>query len=277
MITSGKFIGVHNPIGALLAEESGFDGLWLSGLEVSASLGLPDTEIVSLSQTVGLCRDIRRACALPLLVDCDTGYGDPHNMFLATVDYIRAGASGLCIEDKVYPKRNSFAAADQILEDPLEFSEKIRAAKLAAEQSDGLAIVARLESLIAGETVADALSRAEIYRDAGADAILVHDKSADGDAVLEFARHWRSSTPLIAVPTTYFTRSFEELRDAGYGTVIYANHGLRASINTVRSVMASIMTNGSTVKIEETICPVTEIFGLQSKVVERFNAPQVVS
>lgn len=65
MILPGKFIGVHNPVGALLAEESGFDGLWLSGLEVSASLGLPDTEIVSLSQTVGLCRDIRRVCALP--------------------------------------------------------------------------------------------------------------------------------------------------------------------------------------------------------------------
>lgn len=276
MSISGRFIGIHNPIGALLAKESYFDGLWLSGLEVSASLGLPDTEIVSLSQTVGLCRDIRRVCDLPLLVDGDTGYGDPHNMYLAAKDYISAGVTGICIEDKIYPKRNSFANERQKLEDPILFSEKIRAGKLAAQEFGELTVVARLESLIAGESVDQALKRAKIYEDAGADAILVHDKSANGDAVIEFSEKWHSGTPLIAVPTTYFMRSFDELCSAGYSTVVYANQCMRASINTIKWTLASIRDNGSTKEIEENICKVEEIFGLQSKIVERYKTSQTV-
>lgn len=274
MVGVKKYIGAYNPISGIIAEEEGFDGLWISGLEISTSLGVPDTEFVPRSYYLQIVRSIRKICDLPIMVDCDTGYGNPENLFLATQDYIAAGASAICIEDKLYPKSNSFSDKSQELEDPIKFTQKIRAAKAAAEKSCGnskMNIVARVESLISGASLEDAMMRANIYVEAGADAILIHDKEPTGEAIIEFGKKWECKVPLIAVPTMYYQKSSDELHRAGYGVVIYANHGIRSTVSTLKKTMRSILLNNGTSSLEDEICSVGELFRLQNKVLARFD------
>jgi phosphoenolpyruvate phosphomutase len=258
---NGRFFGIHNALGARIADQAGFDGLWLSGLEVSASLGVPDMEIVSLTQMLELSRTITRVTKLPLIVDCDTGYGDTTNIQFAAREYLRAGVAGMCIEDKVFPKRNSFAGVAQVLEDPQTFALKIQAAK--QEVGDDLAIVARTESLIAGQSVAQAMERAELYAQVGADAVLIHDKTASADAILQFAKQWDRRTALFAVPTTYYGTSYDALVASGISTVIYANQGLRSAITAVKDAARHIANTGSTANLEGKMASIAEIFDLQ--------------
>lgn len=263
-VPQGRLMGVHNALGGILAEEAGFDGLWVSGLEVSASMGVPDTEIVSLSQMLDLARSITRVVDVPVIVDADTGYGDPQNLRYAVAEYMASGVAGICIEDKVFPKRNSFIEEGQVLEDPDVFACKIAAAKEVSAGST-FSVVARVESIIAGRPLAEALHRARTYRDAGADAVLIHDKSSHGGEVLAFAAEWDHDLPLVAVPTTYHQVEYSALREAGYGTVIYANQGLRSAVSAMRTVMDEIGRTGSSSSIESSITPVAELFRLQSE------------
>jgi phosphoenolpyruvate phosphomutase len=260
---SGQFMGVHNALGALLALEADFDGVWVSGLEVSASMGVPDTEIVSLAQTLEICRQVTRVTAgRPVLVDADTGYGDAKNLAYAMVEFARAGVAAVCVEDKEFPKRNSFVDTRHQLTPINAFREKVHAAREAAEGHSVL-LIARTESLIAGAGIDVALERAHAYADAGADAVLIHDKSSDGFEALEFARQWAGRTPLVAVPTTYFGVSYSQLLTQGFSAVIYANQALRASIRSMSQTMAAIRNDGGTHEIEHELTSVQEIFRLQ--------------
>ncbi len=205
---------------------------------------------------------------LPLIIDGDTG-GDVNALEYFVKKAENLGVSAIIIEDKVYPKRNSLDhESQQILEDPAIFSYKIRRGKHALLTNDFL-IIARIESLIAGKGVADAMQRARCYLEAGVDGIMIHSKMRTADEILFFAREYQNLTreigiekPLVCVPTTYNSITELELRRAGVSIVIHANHLLRAAIKSMQKVCADILQTGRTLEAEQHCSSVEEIFDL---------------
>lgn len=257
-----RIVGAHNPLGARLAERAGFDGVWSSGLEVSASHGLPDADLLTMSEFLDVARSMAEAVAIPVIADCDAGYGNASNVMHMTRRYEAAGVAAIAIEDKRFPKMNSFIPGRQELATLIEFAGKIAAAKSAQRGSD-LMVIARVEALVAGWGLDEAMRRAEAYADAGADAVLIHAKGDSPDPVLEFLRNWRLPHPVVVVPTTYHTVTAQELAAAGAKMVIYANHGLRAMIAAVSETFAAILRDGRTTAVEERIAPLATVFDLQ--------------
>lgn len=254
--------GAHNGLTAALAAHSGFDAVWASGLEISASHAIPDADILGSGDTVTAIESIVRASDVPVVVDCDAGYGNAMNALYMARRYLGIGAQGLCIEDKVFPKINSFADARQPLEEISTFCGKLEAVLSAVSRSDQF-VIARTEALIAGYDVGEALERARAYADVGADAVLIHDKTGDGAQVLEFAARWDRDVPLVAVPTTYHRHSAHELHAAGFSLVIYANQGIRAQVRAVRDTFAQILADGRSSAVESQLASVREVFELQ--------------
>ena len=170
------------------------------------------------------------AVDIPILLDGDTGYGDFNNMRRLVGKLEQRGVAGVCIEDKLFPKTNSFIQGErQPLEDAELFCGKIRAGCDARKDPD-FCIVARVEALIAGWGLDEALARAEAYRQAGADAILIHSKQQRPDEILAFARAWEQRSPLVIVPTKYWSTPTEVFRRHRISLVIWANHLIRAAI-----------------------------------------------
>ncbi len=257
--------GVHDGLSALVADRCGLDALWASGLGIAASHGVPDANILTMGEVRDAARVIVSSSNLPVIADCDTGFGEARNLRRTVREFEHAGVAAICIEDKLYPKRNSFGPGEgQELIDPHEFATKVRAAKQTQRHADFM-IIARIESLIAGESVDAALQRAELYADAGADAIIIHSKQSSADQVLAFARGWRDrarSTPLVAIPTTYNSVSAVELEQAGFAMVIYANQILRAALGAMERAMRSIIEQGSCAQVEHDIPSVASLFEL---------------
>lgn len=257
--------GVHDALSALVAERCGFDALWASGLGIAASHGVPDANILTLGEVRDATRLIVGASGLPVIADCDTGFGEVRNLRRTIAEFEHAGVAAVCIEDKLYPKRNSFGPSrEQKLIDPYEFATKIRAAKDTQRSADFM-VVARLESLIAGESVDAALARAELYVAAGADALVVHSKAKTPVQVIDFAAVWRGQgqqTPLIAIPTTYNEVTTPELEQAGFSMAIYANQSLRAAVGAMEETMRKIVEHGSSQPVESEIPSVASIFEL---------------
>ncbi|MEU9084681.1 isocitrate lyase/phosphoenolpyruvate mutase family protein [Streptomyces sp. NPDC048357] len=257
-----RIIGAHNPLGARLAERAGFDGVWSSGLEVSASQGVPDTDILTMSELLATASSLAAAVEVPVVADCDAGYGNAHNVMNMIRRYEAAGIAGVSIEDKRFPKVNSFIPGRQELAPIAEFCGKLRAAK-AAQSTPDLMVIARIEALIAGWGMDEALRRGEAYAAAGADAVLIHAKGSSPEPVLRFLQRWTLPTPVVVVPTTYHTITATELSEAGAKMVIYANHGLRAGIAAVTETFASILRDDRTTGIEDRIAPLATVFDLQ--------------
>ena len=255
-------IGVHNPLGARLAQEAGFDAVWVSGLELSAAAGVPDANILSMRDFLDSARQISESITLPVICDCDTGFGNAMNVMSVVRQYEAAGVAAICIEDKVFPKLNSFAKGKQKLVSKSEFVGKIEAAKH-AKTNDDFTIIARTEALIAGAGMSEALDRARAYATAGADVILIHSKSPNPDEVCDFLKYWDHETPIAVVPTTYPQLNADELAERGASLVIYANHGIRASIQAISDTFAQIKNERSTVNAEKSIASVARIFELQ--------------
>jgi phosphoenolpyruvate phosphomutase len=124
-------------------------------------------------------------------------------------------------------------------------------------------VIARVEALIAGQSQEEALRRAHAYAEAGADAILIHDKSPTPHAIIEFCGAWDGSVPLVVVPTTYYSITAAELSALGVKVVIYANHGLRARVRAIEETFAQILRHGTTSTVEHSIAPMSSIFELQ--------------
>ena len=257
-----RVVGAHNALGARVVERSGFDALWVSGLEVSASFGLPDVGLLTMTELLESARYIRNAVEIPVIVDCDTGFGSEVNVARLVQDSVRIGVAGLCMEDKVFPKRNSFMSGGQELIEADSFCRKLRAGRQAA-RSEQVQLIARTEALVAGEPVDEALRRCEQYVEAGADAVLLHAKDRSPERVVRFLGQWQQRAPVVLVPTTYYDISAEELEAAGAAMVIYANHGMRSAIRAMEETFSAIRDSGSTVKVEERIAPVQEVFELQ--------------
>nr|MDQ2694719.1 phosphoenolpyruvate mutase [Pseudomonadota bacterium] len=253
----------HNGISARIAEETGFQGLWASGLTLSAQYGVRDNNEASWTQVVEMLEFMADATTVPILLDGDTGYGNFNNVRRLVRKLEQRGVAGVCIEDKEFPKTNSFIGGErQPLADREEFCGKIKAGKDSQRNAD-FCIVARCEALIAGWGLDEALDRADAYRQAGADAILIHSKKTRPDEILEFARRWESRAPLVIVPTRYYSTPTDAFRQAGVSVVIWANHLLRAAVAAMQAAAREIHATETLVNVEDRIAPLEEIFRLQ--------------
>ena len=253
----------HNGLSARIVEEAGFDGIWGSGLTISSQFGVRDNNEASWTQIIELLEFMSDASTLPILLDGDTGYGNFNNLRRLVRKLEQRGIAGVCIEDKQFPKTNSFIDSErQQLADVDEFCGKIKAGKDTQSDPD-FSIVARVEALIAGWGMGEALTRAEAYRRAGADAILIHSKRSKPDEILQFAREWAGRSPLVIVPTKYYSTPTEVFRRAGINLVIWANHLLRAAIPAMQAAAREVFETQTLVGIEERVASVNEIFRLQ--------------
>jgi phosphoenolpyruvate phosphomutase len=253
----------HNGLSARIVREAGFRGIWASGLSISAQFGVRDNNEASWTQVVDMLEFMADASDLPILLDGDTGYGNFNNLRRLVRKLEQRGIGGVCIEDKIFPKTNSFLNGErQPLADIEEFAGKIAAGKDTQTDPD-FCIVARVEALIAGWGMEEALRRAEAYRRAGADAILIHSKLSRPDEILTFAREWGGRAPLVIVPTKYYSTPSDVFRKAGISTVIWANHLVRSSAAAMQAVARDIHDNQTVVNIEDRIVAVEEIFRLQ--------------
>ncbi len=253
----------HNGLSARIVREAGFKGIWASGLSISAQFGVRDNNEASWTQVVDMLEFMADASDLPILLDGDTGYGNFNNMRRLVRKLEQRGIAGVCIEDKQFPKTNSFLNGErQPLAEIEEFVGKIAAGK-DTQHDPNFSIVARVEALIAGWGMDEALRRAEAYRRAGADAILIHSKLSKPDEIVTFAKEWARRSPLVIVPTRYYSTPTEVFRQAGISTVIWANHLVRAAASAMQSVAKEIFESQTLVNVEDRIVPVNEIFRLQ--------------
>ena len=253
----------HNGLSARIVREAGFSGIWASGLSISAQLGVRDNNEASWTQVVDVLEFMADASELPILLDGDTGYGNFNNMRRLVRKLEQRGIAGVCIEDKQFPKTNSFLNGErQPLADIAEFAGKIAAGK-DTQHDPNFSIVARVEALIAGWGMEEALRRAEAYRRAGADAILIHSKLSKPDEILTFAREWAGRGPLVIVPTKYYSTPTNVFRLAGISLVIWANHMVRSATSAMQSVAKEVFASQTLVNIEDRIVSVDEIFRLQ--------------
>ncbi|MGQ0658026.1 MAG: phosphoenolpyruvate mutase [Chromatiales bacterium] len=253
----------HNGLSARIVEEAGFKGIWASGLAVSAQFGVRDNNEASWTQVVDMLEFMTDATTIPILLDGDTGYGNFNNMRRLVRKLEQRNVAGVCIEDKLFPKANSFIDGErQPLADIDEFCGKIKAGKDSQNDRD-FCIVARVEALIAGWDMTEAIRRADAYRQAGADAILIHSKLSRAEEILAFAKEWCNRAPVIIVPTKYYSTPVEVYRRARISLVIWANHMVRAAVAAMQSVASEIQRTGSLLNVEDGIASVNEIFRLQ--------------
>ncbi|MBT5374560.1 MAG: phosphoenolpyruvate mutase, partial [Rhodospirillaceae bacterium] len=251
----------HNGLSAKIVEEAGFKGIWASGLSISAALGVRDNNEASWTQVLEVLEFMSEGTSIPILVDGDTGYGNFNNMRRLVKKLCQRNIAGVCIEDKLFPKTNSFIGDGQPLADIGEFCGKIKAGKDSQNDPDFI-IVARVEALISGWGLDEALRRAEAYTQAGADAILIHSKKSTATEILSFKEEWGDRAPLVIVPTMYHDTPTETYRKAGISMAIWANHNLRSSIAAMRETCRQIKDSESIIDVEGKITSVREVFEL---------------
>jgi phosphoenolpyruvate phosphomutase len=247
-----RLLGVHDGLSATLAEAAQeswrtFDGLWIGSYSQSASAGIPDVGLVTLDARLALVNEVLSVTTLPLVVDGEAPDGpDQLQRLVQALD--RLGVSAMVIEDQGYPKRSSlYRDVTHHLRPPDVFAELLRAAVASRGSADFL-VLARIESLIAGLSVDDALARAEIYLRAGAEGIVIHSASHSAASVVEFATRFRREFPaysrgpfLMAIPTTYGTISSNELGLLGIDMTVYANQLLRGAFKQMTAVMRALL------------------------------------
>ena len=262
MLTSPEtsfIMEAHNGLSAKIVEETGFEGVWASGLSMSAALGVRDSNEASWTQVLEVLEFMADATSIPILVDADTGYGNFNNFRRLVNKLIQRDIAAVCIEDKLFPKTNSFLGQNQPLADVDEFCGKIRAGK-DAQADDSFSVVARIEALIAGWGLKEALRRAEAYHEAGADAILIHSKESVADEILAFTKEWANRSPVVIVPTKYYGTPTQHFRDAGVNLIIWANHNMRAAISAMRETSQQIFENQNLVWAEENVARLGDVF-----------------
>jgi phosphoenolpyruvate phosphomutase len=253
----------HDGLSARIVEEAGFEGIWASGLTLSASFGVRDNNELSWTQVVEHVAFMAEAASVPVLLDGDTGYGNFNNMRRLVRKLEQVGVGGVVIEDKLFPKTNSFLRSElQPLADIAEFSGKIKAGKDSQQDAD-FVLIARVEALIAGWGLSEALKRAEAYHAAGADAILIHSKQSSPAEIFAFLAEWSNRLPVVLVPTTYWRTSTEDFRSRQVSMVIWANHLLRASISAMQETARRLRADDSLLAVEPQVAALHEVFRLQ--------------
>lgn len=251
----------HDALSAAVVERSGFRGLWASGLSIASSLGFRDANEASWTQVVEAIERMADLTTIPILVDGDSGFGNFNNARLAALKLFQRGAAGICLEDKGFPKMNSFVGDRHPLADVQEFSGRLRAVKDTVPSSD-FVLVARIEALIAGYGQEEALRRAHAYKEAGADAILIHSRRSTADEIITFASAWDNRLPLIIVPTKYYRTPVSVYRESHISVAIWANHAMRASVVAMREVCSRILAEQGIAGIESEVASLEEVFDL---------------
>merc|ERR1712010_97251 len=256
----------HNGLSAKIVEEAGFKAIWASGLSISAALGVRDNNEASWTQIVEVCDFMSECTDIPILLDGDTGFGNFNNARRLIGKLERADIGGVCFEDKLFPKTNSFIDGEQ---QPLaeidEFCGKIMACKDSQKDPDFM-VVARLEAFITGYGLEEAYKRADAYHRAGADAILCHSKKKDDSDIRAFMEAWGDRCPVVIVPTKYPDVHCDTFRDYGVSMVIWANHNMRAAVHAMQQVTNEIYAKESLSTVEKSgeIVSVAEVFRLQN-------------
>ncbi|TYT76523.1 phosphoenolpyruvate mutase [Treponema phagedenis] len=242
-----------------------FDGMWSSSLTDSTSKGKPDIEAVDLTTRLQTLTDILECTTKPIIYDGDTG-GKPEHFIFTVRTLERNGISAVIIEDKVGLKKNSLfgTEAKQELAPVDDFCYKISAGKKAQVTKEFM-IIARLESLIAGRTVDEALERAFAYVKAGADGVMIHSKEKDGQDIKDFCLRFRKEyekVPIVLVPTTYNQFTERELASWGANIIIYANHMLRASYPAMHKVAKTILETERSLEVNDLCLSIKNILEL---------------
>ena len=254
----------HNGLSAKIVEEAGFKGIWASGLSISAQFGVRDNNEASWTQVLENLEFMSDATTIPILLDGDTGYGNFNNMQRLIRKLEQRNIAAVCIEDKLFPKTNSFLKGDaQPLADMHEFCGKIKAGKDAQTDTD-FSIIARVEAFICGWGLSEALRRAEAYHQAGADGILIHSALSVPDEILAFKREWGNRCPVVIVPTKYYATPTDVFRQQGFSMVIWANHMLRAAVAAMQKTARALKEHEHLLSIEDKVVSVSEIFRLQN-------------
>jgi len=251
----------HNGLSAKIVEETGFKGIWASGLTISSALGVRDSNEASWTQVLEVLEFMSDASSVPIMLDGDTGYGNFNNFRRLVRKLEQRDVAAVCIEDKLFPKTNSFIGSNQPLADIDEFCGKIKAGKDSQHNPD-FSVVARIEALISGWGMDEALRRAEAYHEAGADAVLIHSKKSNADEILTFAKEWDNRCPVVIVPTTYASTPTDRFRDERISLIIWANHNLRAAINSMRATSKRIFDEENLHSVEGRVAGLSDVFGL---------------
>jgi phosphoenolpyruvate phosphomutase len=259
-------VGAHDAMSAQLIGAYGFDAVWVSGFGIATMThALPDLNLTTMTETLAASIRIDGATDLPVLADCDNGFGGLSNVVRTVVEFERSGIAGICVEDNLFPKRNSLYTGESKRElVPVEEqARRIRAGK-EAQETDSFVFVARVEALIAGHGVEAACERADAYVEAGADAILIHSKDKSLQEIEGFLGSWRGlgRTPLVAVPTLFPDYTDQELYDKGFQMVILANHPMRAAVQAMEQVLDTLRTERKAAAVDPSIAPVDHVFEL---------------
>ena len=258
-----KVGGAFDAMSAKLVEINGFDAVWAGSFAISATHAVPDASIMTMTEFLQVAKNMVDACKIPIIADCDTGFGGPTNVSHLVTQYEKGGIAGISIEDKIFPKLNSLLenGTHELLSEK-DFVAKIIAGKKAKEDQDFM-IIARTEALIAGLGVNEAIKRANAYENAGADAILIHSKSKTPNEIFEFCDTWKGKIPIIVVPTTYGSVKIDELVSHKIKMVIYANQSLRIAHKSMSKLLRKLKNAQSLDEISEDISSMEEIFELQ--------------
>ncbi len=258
-----RTVGAHDALSAKMIERAGFDAIWASGFGISASLKcIPDGSFLTMTEQLAVTQNIVEAVAIPVIADCDTGFGNALNVMRTVQDYEKAGIAGICIEDNVFPKRCSFyAGVRRELVSADEHAGKVRAAKSAQSSSD-FVVIARTEALIAGWGQDEALKRAEAYADAGADAVLIHSKSSTFDELRAVSQRWSGRVPLVVVPTIFQAVTAEELERHGFKIVIFANQVIRTAIKAMRDTLDVLKRENRAEAVSDRMVALQEVYDL---------------
>ena len=269
-----RFLDIHNALTGLIVENAqvdsesksrSFDGMWASSLTDSTAKGKPDIEAVDVSDRIRSLHEVLEVTTKPIIYDADTG-GKPEHFAFTVKTLERIGVSAVIIEDKTGLKKNSLLGTDVLQQqDSIDnFCAKIKAGK-DATRTDDFMLIARIESLILGHSMEDAIKRASAYIDAGADGIMIHSRSKVADEVFEFASAYNmlpNRKPLICVPSSYSSVKEEELAKQGFNIVIYANHLLRSAYPAMVRTALSILENRSAKESEKDMMSIKEILEL---------------
>ena len=269
-----RFLDLHNGLTGLIIENAfvekefgkvEFDGMWASSLTDSTAKGKPDIEAVDTTARISTMNEVLEVTTKPIIYDGDTG-GKPEHFQFTVRSLERLGISAIIIEDKTGLKKNSLLGTDvdQMQASIDDFSEKIKMGK-EAQQTDEFMIIARIESLILGKGIEDAILRAKAFIEAGADGIMIHSRAKKPDEIFEFCKiynEFEERRPLIAVPSSYSQTYESELEMHGVNVVIYANQLLRSAYPAMLETARSILSRGRSLESEKRMMSIKQILEL---------------
>ena len=258
-----KVCGAYDAMSAKLVEFHGFDAIWAGSFAISAVHAVPDASILTMTEFFNAAANMAHTCKIPVIADCDTGYGDPNNVRHLVEKYENAGIAAITIEDKTFPKQNSLLkdGKNDLLPEK-DFVAKILAAT-DAKQDKNFMIMARIEALISGMGMDEAIKRANAYENAGADAILIHSKQISPKEIFEFADRWKGKAPLVVIPTTYYTVKMDDLIKHNIKMAIFANQTLRVGYESLTRLLEQMKSVNSLDEITEKMASMEDIFKLQ--------------